>query len=121
MRIFMLKTPVVALLLASVATLFSILVIPIMNYLGNDVLFQAWRYFYYPADLASFLCPSDHVYDFTYDRFALSSFQESSLRLSDFPYLFLLCALIQWYFIFLAGIVIYGLFQTNNNKDEPAA
>jgi hypothetical protein len=119
MRTLILKSPVLALLLASAATLFSFLFIPVMNYLGYDLFFQVWKYFYFPADLAAFLCSSDHNYANV--TFPLSSFQESFLRFSRFPYLFLLFALIQWYFVFLAAIVMYGLFQTKKDKHEPAA
>jgi hypothetical protein len=124
MRTFIFKAPVEALLLASAATLFSILFIPVMNYLGNDVLFQVWKRFYFPADLAAFLCSSgDDVHMYVVDanpRPVLFSFPESLPGSSGFHFLFLLFALIQWYSIFLVALVCIRHFQRKKDKHESA-
>ena len=94
MRILKLKAPVLALLLASAALLLTLLFIPVMNFLQIDLLFLIFAYFYFPAELAVFLCSSD------------DQLLKGVVPKPEFPF-FLLFVFLQWYLIIFVSIVIY--------------
>jgi hypothetical protein len=101
-----LKVTLRALLFASIAWLLSILMLKTINI---DALFVCLAYFYVPADLAASLC------------LPISQFEKGSLPVQGVPFLFYLFAFVQWYLIFLAGILIYRHFYKTKGRDEPAA
>ena len=94
-----------ALLFAGIAWLLSLFLLK-TNHIDSFVV--CWAYFYMPAELATFLCSPS------------SQFEKGSLPVQGFPF-FYLFALVQWYLIFLAGILIYRHFYKTKGRDEPAA
>jgi hypothetical protein len=106
MRIFKLKTPVLALVFAVTAFLLTLLSIPALNHLQSDFLFDGFKWFYFPSDLAAFLCGS------------VDEYAKGAVPKPGFPF-FLLFAFLQWYLIFFIGI---GIYRRCHKKgiDEPA-
>ena len=105
MRILKLKTPVLALLLAIVALLLTLLFIPVMNFLQIDLLFWIFMCFYFPSELAVEICSSIDV--------------KGEVPKPEFPF-FIVFAFLQCYLIFFIGIGIYRRYH-QKRKDEPAA
>ena len=94
MRALFQKITLRALLFASMAWLLSLF---LLKTIRMDAFVVCWAYFYMPADIATFLCSPS------------SQFEKGSLPVQGFPF-FYLFALVQWYLIFLAGILFYRHF-----------
>ena len=97
MRLLKLKTPLLALILAIIAfALLQAISMAVGSALSPqtrvNMFDRAWRFFYLPADTLAFLCLPG------------SFFHEGLQPVAVMEAVYGLCALLQWYLIFLAGI-----------------
>jgi hypothetical protein len=108
------KAPWLALVLELVVLVLSFVLLVIAKWVvwpdwSSTLSVRILYFLYAPAGFATFLCLPD------------SSFEKGMFQPIQILVVFLLFALIQWYFILLGGVGIYRRFHRKHHENIPAA
>jgi hypothetical protein len=114
MRLSKYKAPWLALVLELVVLVLSFVLLVIAKWVvwpdwSSTLSVRILCFLYAPAGFATFLCLPD------------SSFEKGMFQPVQILVVFLLFALVQWYFIFLGGIGVYRHFYRKTHENIPAA